>query len=226
MRNFPYSLGLLILLSIKSFVLTAGPAMSKAPIKNETEMISLRDQTDRFLKAVGRADFATIKTLVQNGLSVDTKNDWGITPLCFAIHDKNPHLAYFLLELGASVVEPSGVYESPIIVALEQAEHDSCEILYELLKLHPQKHALKESKRLRWLAYWRDPQIPILEKALDEVEESQPKRTVASRLLLAIFPKASVINEVILAYISKYEEKPEDQKKTQKKYKNLLTDGS
>lgn len=201
------SVALVMLVFAQICTLTAGGALSK---QSTTQAL-----IEKWIQAVRRGDLAILTKMIENGMPVDTKGSLGMTPLSCAVVLHKPEIVRFLLERGASPTEPVPAHDSVITCAVSQIATDnrSPEILHELLRHYPARHTLRATKWMQLLTELNDPQVAILEKALDAVEGGAT-RTVAQKVLKTILPPASEINGTILSYVSAHEETPAEQART------------
>lgn len=161
---------LVMLLLSRSFTLTAGNTWGKSY---------------EFCAPACTGDIDTLKAMVQSGMSVNTTNKDGASPLGYAIACHQVEAARFLLEQRASVTDMVAPGQTPITVALEKCvPFRASEMLYLVLRCHPSRHTLKDSEEVKLLAAKLpgDPIITMLDDAIEEVEKPGSSTIAASIL--------------------------------------------
>lgn len=159
---------LIILVLSNSLTLTAADAQNY-----------IRDiPINKFLIAANEGDKKTLVAMVNDGMSVDTRNH-GVSALGYAIDGNQLDIVSFLLEQQASVTDvwPNNV--TPVTAAVNEIYKNgrSYEILYLLLRYHPLKHALKYVEKPSW---WNSHLTRILNKAIEDVEKRESEKSINS----------------------------------------------
>jgi ankyrin repeat protein len=79
--------------------------------------------------AVFIGDLAKVKSLIEEGADIDTKDAAGNTPLCYAVREGNKELAEFLIANSADVNAESTAGETPLRLAIGAGHKDIIDLL-------------------------------------------------------------------------------------------------
>jgi ankyrin repeat protein len=93
--------------------------------------VTTSDPFDQLSKCIKRGDVIGVRALVASGVSVDSRNRFGWTPLMLAAGSGNTSIVDYLLSAGASVGAINNFGASPIAYATLSGE---CSVIESLLR--------------------------------------------------------------------------------------------
>jgi len=123
------------------------------------------DANDDLIAAARKGDLAAVKTLVEQGASVETKTPYGQTPLYVAAMNGHEPVVQFLLEKGASTDVKDTFYKAPMLAFVLSRKH------YAVAKMLVAKSTASADENLRAVSSTGDP--GLVQAVLDKGKPTQ-----------------------------------------------------